>query len=45
MAYLKFGVHGAGVGGNYTGFGEYVAACRDAGVPCIKDSLCHSVIC
>jgi hypothetical protein len=36
MSYLKFGVHAAGVGGNYTGFGEYVAACRDAGVPCIN---------
>ncbi len=39
MSYLKFGVHAAGVGGNYTGFGDYVAACRDAGVPCIVQAV------
>ncbi len=39
MSYLKFGVHAAGVGGNYTGFGDYVAACRDAGVPAIVQAV------
>lgn len=39
MPYFKFGVHAAGVGGNYTGFGEYVAACKAAGVPCIVQAV------
>ena len=39
MPYFKFGVHAAGVGGEYGGFGGYVAACKAAGVPCIVQAV------
>lgn len=39
MSYFKFGVHAAGVGGVYDGFGEYVAACKAAAVPCIVQAV------
>ena len=39
MTYFRFGVHCAGVGGNYDGFGQYVAACNAARVPCIVQAV------
>ena len=39
MTYFRFGVHGSGVGGNYSGFGEYVAGCNAARVPCIVQAV------
>jgi len=37
--YLKFGPHAAGVGGVYTGLDQYIASCRDAGVPTIVQAV------
>jgi hypothetical protein len=42
MSYLKFGPHAAGVGGNYDGFGEYIAGCNAARVPCIVQAVDNS---
>lgn len=39
MSYFKFGVHAAGVGGNYDGFGDYVAACGASDAPCIVQAV------
>jgi murein DD-endopeptidase MepM/ murein hydrolase activator NlpD len=42
MNYFKFGIHAAGSGGNYTGFGDYIAAMRDAGKPAVVFAVDNS---